>query len=94
MKRCYVLRIFKYKVQINDYFTINLPKDSKVLTVQVQMDETYMWVLFNPEFPSIKRNFRLVGTGHPIIEDLSSLRYVNTFQVRGGVLVFHLFELV
>lgn len=35
--------------------------------------------------------FRLAGTGHPIAE--ADLRYVGTFQLADGALVFHVFIL-
>lgn len=37
-----------------------------------------------------KRKFQVVGTGHPIPEDS---RYVDTIVLRGGRIVFHLYEI-
>jgi hypothetical protein len=30
------------------------------------------------------------GTGHPVVDE--PRKYVGTFQMRGGLLVFHVFE--
>ena len=52
-----MLKIFKYPVTIDKYFELNLPKGSKVLTVDIQNDEPQLWALVNPDMPTEKRLF-------------------------------------
>lgn len=83
--------IHKYPVPIVDDVEIELPVGAQVLTVQVQMDKPFIWALVSKDTVRTEmRQFRLIGTGHPIEDDAK--RYVGTFQLHGGDLVFHLFE--
>jgi hypothetical protein len=86
-----MITVYKYPVVLNDEFTLGLPGKARVLTVQVQRGKPYLWALVDTEEPSRLRHFRLAGTGHPINEPISE--YLGTFQVEGGLLVFHLFEM-
>ena len=46
-----------------------------------------MWALVSPDHPLESRYSKLIGTGHPI-PDAGELRYVGTFQVGLGSLLF------
>ena len=88
-----MLTVWKYKVSNDDCFEIELPINSKLLSVQVQFHEVYLWCLVNPKEKAIqKRKFRLAGTGHLINEN--NLEFIGTFQLLNGGLVFHLFEIL
>ena len=87
-----MLKVYKYPLRPNDYIDIQLPKGGQILTIQTQGDMPYLWALVNPDNPRMKRRFRLAGTGHPINESMSELFYHGTFQLHGGALIFHLFE--
>lgn len=72
-----------------------------MLCVQVQGYAPYLWVIVDEQAPRDQpRRFRLAGTGHKLdVVDPSYNpspdncgRYVGTFQLDGGALVFHLFE--
>lgn len=54
-------RVFKYAIQMEDYFSLNLPKGAKILTVQEQRGELQMWVLVKEGVSSETRKFRLAG---------------------------------
>ena len=86
--------IYKYSVIPTDYFRLQLPVDAQILTVQMQGNEAFVWTLLNPDEPVVERTFRLAGTGHPIVESPNALSYVGTFQMGGGRLVWHLFEVL
>lgn len=73
-----------------DVFEIAMPAGADILTVQVQHGEPRVWALVQDDVPMLPRRLRIAGTGHPIDETI--LRYVGTFQVAGGSLIFHLFE--
>ena len=89
------MKVFKYKVGVGDYFTVQLPKGAKVLKAEAQKSDPYalsVWVLVDPNAPLEERRFRLAGTGHPIDESEINLEYINTFFLFGGDIVFHVFE--
>ncbi len=50
-----------------------------------------MWALVDSEEPTLLRQFKCRGTGHDC-SDLRADKFVGTFQLAGGALVFHLFE--
>lgn len=85
--------VYKYEVPLDDTFYVDLPKDSKVLSVGVQNDVPYIWVFVDDENEDSRKVFRLAGTGHPIADYLD-LEFIGTFQLRSGNLVFHLFEVL
>jgi hypothetical protein len=85
--------VYKYPVEIADYVYLELPEEAEILTVQVQGGNVFLWALVNPDAPSQERILRIAGTGHPIIES-EDLRYISTFQLHGGQLIFHAFQLL
>jgi hypothetical protein len=84
------MRIYKYPISVNDEIVIKMPKDAKVLTVQMQKSEPCIWALVDPDKEEIERRFYLYGTGMTVTHSES---YIGTFQMLNGGLVFHLFEL-
>jgi len=84
------MKIYKYPIPVNDEIVIKMPMSAKVLTVQMQKSEPYIWALVNPDEEMVERRFYLYGTGMTITHSES---YIGTFQMLNGGLVFHLFEL-
>jgi hypothetical protein len=85
--------IYKYPVPVEDAPVIRMPRDARILTLQVQHGIPCLWALIpNLDAPTVERRFRLFGTGHEWRGDGSGLVYVGTYQMHGGALVFHLFE--
>ena len=89
-----MLTVHKFPVPVGNYFDVELPAGAKVLTVDVQRGHAQLWALVETEHRTETRRFRFAGTGHPIEEKIEDLRFVNTFQVEGGSLIFHIFEVV
>ena len=87
-----MLTVFKYPVPFGDYFVLDLPLGAKVLAVDVQHGQPQLWALVNPDHKTEPRRFRFAGTGHPIEDTADCLEYISTFQVEGGSLIFHIFE--
>jgi len=83
------LSVWKFPLRVDDVVPVEMPEDAKLLTVQLQRGEPCLWALVCPEAPKRTRFLRIVGTGHPVEDDLL---YVGTFQLQNGALVFHLFE--
>jgi hypothetical protein len=85
-----MLTIWKFPFQVGDEFSILMPRGAHLLSVAMQGDQPCVWALVNSEAPKVPVRFRLYGTGHPVDgRDIS--RFVGTFQMHGGGLVFHLF---
>jgi hypothetical protein len=82
--------IWKYKFDIQDDFVIEMPKNANILTVQIQHDSPCIWALVETENSIEDRHFKLFGTGHQMY--YIDIKYVGTFQMRTGNLIFHLFE--
>ena len=68
-----------------------LPHGAQVLTVQMQQGEPCLWARVDPGNPPERRVFDTFGTGHKMPDD-RTLVYVATFQMDGGALVWHAFE--
>lgn len=72
---------------------VMMPNGAEVLSVQVQHNVPCLWALVDPEMQKEERTFEVFGTGHSIKYDMGVERkYIGTFQLDGGYLVFHLFE--
>lgn len=84
-------KIYKYPVEVADIQTILLPLGAQILSVQEQNGQPYIWAILDTETDSEPRRFRLYGTGHNIETD-NVLKYIGTFQLLCGRLVYHLFE--
>lgn len=78
--------IWKFELSIST--EILLPKGSSFLAAQVQKNKPVMWFEVGPNSELESQKFFLVGTGHPIEENLV---YLDTFQMAGGDLVLHLY---
>jgi hypothetical protein len=84
--------IWKFGVAAGE-FTHEMPEGAAILTVQTQADEPQMWALVDPDQPRRPRRFATLATGQPIPEELTgAMRYIGTFQLAEGGLVFHVFE--
>ena len=90
-----MLKVYKYTIPVEDYFSLDLPAGAKILTVQAQRDEPQIWALVDPEERTmVPHNFRVAGTGHDIKEYKDSLIYIGTFQLIEGNFIGHLFEII
>jgi hypothetical protein len=85
--------VWKFSFTPDDDIEIDMPEGAQILTVQIQFEQPCIWALVDPKSKLKKKRFKLIGTGHPIeINDIVDYRYVGTFQLMEGQLVFHLFE--
>lgn len=84
--------VWKYPIEIEDAFTVELPAGAKILTAQTQGTVPTFWALVNPDAPKVERAFRFFGTGHQHPDERFGC-YVGTCQIFGGSLVFHLFDM-
>jgi hypothetical protein len=83
-------KIFKYSLEVTDVQDVSLPSGAEVLCVQTQYGVPCVWAKVDPKAPEAYRRFFIYGTGHPVRD--AAMKYVGTFQLNGGDLVFHVFE--
>ncbi|MGI8639230.1 MAG: DUF7352 domain-containing protein [Pyrinomonadaceae bacterium] len=85
--------IYKYNLQVTDKQQIELPKEAKILCVQVQHGEPQLWAEIDTAATLEARMIEIFGTGHPISQEIGqSRRYISTFQIDNGAFVFHAYE--
>ena len=82
--------IWKFPVPIMGRVRIEMPEDAKVLFAAVQHDEPCFWAEVSPDNKTVMRDFRIYGTGHRLPDDPG--RYLGTFIMNQGTLVFHVYE--
>ena len=84
-----MITIYKYKITPN--CEIELPHLAKLLTVQSQGNNPFIWVLLDTEDKVLdKYKFWTIGTGWDA-ESILEKEYLGTFQLSNPVLVFHVF---
>ena len=85
-------KIFKYPLEITDTQFVELPLGAEILTAQIQGDQLCLWAIVNTLPGAVKKNRRIeiIGTGNPM--PTGELKYISTFQMMGGGLIFHVFE--
>lgn len=82
--------VYKYRITIIDYFSIQLPFNSLVLRAEYQRGEPYIWVLQENENELEEYRFHLYGTGSLIHDD--NIMHISTFMNEDKSLVWHLFQ--
>jgi hypothetical protein len=82
--------IYKYAIDTRDLIKIDMPVGAEILSLQTQKGEPCLWALVDTEAPKEVRVFEIYGTGHPVDDDPK--KFLGTFQLRGGDLIFHVFE--
>lgn len=72
--------------------SIELPRSAEILTIQTQYGQPKLWALvsMDDQEPPVKRTFKVYGTGHVLPDNPG--KYIGTFQMFEGKIVFHLFE--
>lgn len=84
--------IHKYAVEPG-YFTVEMPRSAKVLSVAMQRDVAQMWALVDTDETVVWRfQFACVGTGHELPGGAGIWKFIGTFLTDGGDFVFHLFQ--
>ena len=83
--------IYKYPLNLTDEQVLKLPQGYRILSVQVQTGQVTLWAIVNPTNKPVETKIRIHGTGHSVKEH-EKLWHIDTIQLDGGVLVFHVFE--
>lgn len=84
------MRIWKYPLSITDRQEVEIPQGARLLSVQMQNDQCCLWALCDGYAPPEIRRIAIYGTGTLIPDDPG--KYLSTFQMHDGALVFHAFD--
>ena len=82
--------IWKYLLEVTDRQTLNMPRTAKILHVGVQQGLACLWAEVTPGAAQEERTILIAGEGHALPDD--NMRYIGTFQLSGGKLIFHAYE--
>jgi hypothetical protein len=90
-------KIFKTRIPleaIDAQVRLELPKDSKILTIQLQGTSPVVWYSFDVEKAEDRewRTIAVVGTGLEF--ESGNWRYISTVLVQAGYLVLHFYEVL
>jgi hypothetical protein len=86
------MNIWKYEIPIKDDFTLEMPKDSKILSFQLQKDIPQLWAIVDENAEKEIREFKLLGTGLSFKkEELLGYNFVGIIQMYDGDFILHLF---
>ena len=83
--------VWKAVLKPADVQAIEVPEGAELLCAREQHEQICVWFRCNPAAPKTERDVAIVGTGHPAPPDG---RYLGTASLRGGQLMFHVFERV
>jgi len=81
--------IHKFPLSLVDKQIVEMPTDAKILSVQDQGGVLVLWAMLDPRHPKRPREVTIIGTGHPVPEDLVEHSYVDTARL--GPFVWHVF---
>lgn len=81
---------WKFELNTDSIQLVKMPRNSKILTVQVQDDRPVMWAFLTPDAPLENRCIESFFNGEPVdIENTIEREYIGTYQLKG--LVYHVY---
>ena len=80
--------IYKYPFKVNPTSEVELPKDAKILLVDLLDLNPCIWALVDTDNEKVTRKFYICATGQPIA--INTSKYITTFI--DGAYVWHMFE--
>ena len=89
-----MLTVYKYplKLNTNGIGTINIDENAKLLHVNVQTRQFFLWALVEPNGFKVDQTILVSATGQELYYDERRLTHINTFLVDEGKFVFHAFK--
>lgn len=79
-----------WKYQLDETGVMEMPEGAQVLSAQMQHDWPVVWAKVDPRAPIKTKRLGVYGTGHAMPDDPG--RFIGTFQMDNGALVFHVFD--
>lgn len=85
--------IWKFPLNVGPGWTrVEIPAGATILSCQGQESVPVIWAVVDVDAPKTHRMFVAYPTGYEM--DKISGSYIGTYQLAGGALVFHLFEVL
>lgn len=85
------MQVWKFGLNLDARQVVMMPEGAKLLTVQAQYGEPFVWALCDEHAGRQEyRRFLIYGTGQPLPDNTGE--YVGTFQLVSGAMVLHVFE--
>lgn len=86
--------IWKFPLEGPGRNVIQMPLGAKVLCAQNQHEKPTLWAMVESEDAkhAVTRVFFVIGTGHEAPMEIEDWTYIDTVQMAGGSLVWHVFE--
>ena len=86
--------IYKYKLTLKHNQGVPIPKNAKILHVDIQSDNLYFWAEVDTEEVITYRYFSIFGTGWDIpSEENIEYVYIGTVKEQDD-LIWHLYEMI
>ena len=83
--------ILKYALKVEDKQYLQLPLNSRLLSVEEQRENIVLYALVDDEEQTLEKYLIIMhGTGHRA-DDVSGYNFLGTVQLKNGALVFHIF---
>jgi len=83
--------IWSHILPLDDYVDIDMKIGAKVLSIGIQNMQICVWALVDPEAETAQYRFRIVGTGHPMADEVGQLDFIGTVMTLDDALAFHVF---
>lgn len=83
--------VYKYELAPLERQVVEMPRGAKVLSFHANDDRPCIWALVETEMPTVGKTVYLVGTGRPIPDSPTELRFIGTALFHGDTVVYHLF---
>lgn len=85
--------IWKFELKLTDMQPVEMPEGAEILSVQNQEGKISLWALVDPTAIKKIRTIEIFETGSDVYCDMGIQRkYISTFQMRSGLLIYHVFE--
>lgn len=81
--------IYKYTVELAECQIVEMKRNAKILSAQIQQGQIRLWALCDPDAPKQERKVFVFGTGNRFEDLPPDVYYVDTVQT--GLLVWHVF---
>ena len=81
--------IWKWPLENTDVQVLMMQYGAEILSVQSQYGIPFLWALVYPQAGLSERRIRIYGIGHQVDE---AGKFIGTYQLSGGALVFHVFD--
>ena len=87
-----VYSIWKFKLSGEVSQKISIPKEAKILSVEIQHNEMVVYAMVNTTIKETEqRKFRIIGTGDTTDASINNYVFLGTVLMADGEYVFHVF---